>query len=71
MLEIKDRALILRGPFKDLSDVLRIARHQGKRIFNVKKIRVDPHILYTSQEELIVKVRPEEENNNNSWKLEI
>jgi hypothetical protein len=68
MFEPKDRAVILRGNFKDLSDVLRVARHQGKKIFNVKKIRVDPHIFYNGPEELIVKVRPE---NNDVWSSEI
>lgn len=57
------KALVLKGPFKDLSDVLRIARHQGKKILRCKKVRVDPHISYNGPNILIVLVKAEAESN--------
>lgn len=72
MLEIQDRALILKGPFNDLSDVLRIARHQGKKIFKCKKVRVDPFISYVGSNDLIVMVRPEKgEYEENFFKIKV
>ena len=53
------KALVLKGPFKDLSDVLRIARHQGKKILKCNKVRVDPHISYKGPNTLIVLVKAE------------
>ena len=66
--DVQSKAIVLKGPFKDLSDVLRIARHQGKKIFKCNKVRVDPHINYNGPNVLIVLVKPEV---NNLWDDEL
>lgn len=66
--DVQSKAIILKGPFKDLSDVLRIARHQGKKILKCNKVRVDPHISYNGPNDLIVLVKPEV---NNLWDDEL
>lgn len=60
--EAHSKAIVLKGPFKDLSDVLRIARHQGKKILKCNKVRVDPHISYNGPNILIVLVKRLESN---------
>jgi len=61
-----ERAVIIKGEMKDLSDVLRIARSQGKKIFNCKKVKVNPKVFYNEDgNEIIVKVSPERESNEN------
>jgi len=54
-----ERALIIKGALKDLSDVLRIARAEGRKILNVQKIRVNPVVLPFNGSDYIVVVSPE------------
>ena len=58
--EIESKALVLKGNFKDMSDVLRIARANGKRVFRCKSVRVFPEI-HTTTDGVIVRVAPEED----------
>jgi len=55
-----DKALLIKGPLHNLSDVLRIARTEGKKLLKVDKVNVKPILhLYTEDSYLVV-VSPEE-----------
>jgi len=54
-----ERALIIRGALNDLSDVLRIARAEGRKILNVQKIRVSPVVYPYNGKDYLVVVSPE------------
>jgi len=55
---IKDYPIVIRGPRKDMSDVLRIARVKGKNILKVERVRVKP-IIYPHGNDYVVMVEPE------------
>jgi len=54
-----ERALIIKGSLPDLSDVLRIARAEGRKILNVQKIRVSPIVYPYNGKDYLVVVSPE------------
>jgi len=54
-----EKALIIKGELPDLSDVLRIARAEGRKVLNVQKIRVSPVVLPYNGKDYIVVVSPE------------
>jgi len=56
--EWKNAPVVIRGPLDDLSDVLRIARVEGKKIFKVDKIKVKP-IIYPFGNDYLVVVEPD------------
>lgn len=49
------KALIIHGKLEDLSDVLRIARCEGKKLLKVDKVRVKP-IVYPYNDGYVVVV---------------
>jgi len=51
--------LIIKGELPDLSDVLRIARAEGRKVLKVQKIRVSPVVLPYNGKDYIVVVSPE------------
>lgn len=55
---LMEKALIIRGNLPDLSDVLRIARAEGKKLLNVEKVNVKP-VVYPHPEGVVVLVSPE------------
>ena len=62
IIKVKDIPVVIRGPRKDLSDVLRIARVKGREILKVKKVRVKP-IIYPYGNDYLVMVEPERVQN--------
>lgn len=50
----KDYPIVVRGPLEDLSDVLRIARVQGKIILRTKKVKVKPIVFPYGNDYLVV-----------------
>jgi len=54
-----ERALIIKGSLPDLSDVLRIARAEGRKILNVQKVRVSPVVYPYNGKDYLVVVSPE------------
>jgi hypothetical protein len=52
-------ALIILGPLADLSDVLRIARAEGKKVLNVHRVIVKPVIYPYQNDSYLVIVEPE------------
>jgi len=55
---VKDYSIVIRGPRRDMSDVLRIARVKGREILKVKRVRVKP-IIYPHGNDYVVIVEPE------------
>jgi len=53
-------ALIINGPLEDLSDVLRIARTEGKKVLNVHRVIVKPLIFPYRENSYLVIVEPEQ-----------
>lgn len=54
-----DKTLFLmKGHIKDLSDVLRIARTEGRKVLNCEKVNVKP-VVYPFQDGYLVVVSPE------------
>lgn len=45
-VEVEVKPIIIRGDFRDLSDILKIARAEGKKAFKVDRVRVHPRITY-------------------------
>jgi len=54
-----EKALIIKGELPDLSDVLRIARAEGRKVLNVQKIRVAPVVYPYNGKDYLVVVSPE------------
>ncbi len=54
-----EKALIIHGPLGDLSDVLRIARVEAKKILNVERVIIKPVVLPYAQDKYVVFVEPE------------
>lgn len=55
----KTKGIIINGPLVDLSDVLRIARVEGKKILNVQKVNVKPVVYPYGNESYLVVVEPD------------
>ena len=53
------KPLIIKGPLDDLSDVLRIARVQGKIVLRVRKVKVKPVVYPYGNESYLVVVEPD------------
>lgn len=50
-----EKALLIKGPLKNLGDVLYIARKEGKALLRTKKVNVKPIVyLYDSDSYLVV-----------------
>jgi len=56
---MNERALLIKGPLKDLSELLRIARCEGKKVLKVDKIIVKPVVLAYGNESYMVVVEPD------------
>jgi len=56
---MSEKPIIIKGPVDDLSDVLRIARVQGKIILKVKKVKVKPVVYPYGNESYLVVVEPD------------
>jgi len=56
---MSEKPLIIKGPLADLSDVLRIARVQGKIVLKVKKVKVQPVVYPYGNESYLVVVEPD------------
>lgn len=54
-----EKALIIKGSLPDLSDVLRIARSEGRKVLNVHKINVKPIVVPYNGKDYLVVVSPE------------
>jgi len=54
----KDYPLVVRGPLEDLSDLLRIARVQGKIFLQVKRVKVKP-VVFPYGNDYVVLVEPD------------
>lgn len=59
MAGINGVALIIMGPLSDLSDVLRIARVEGKKVLNVHRVIVKPLIFQYKNDSYLVIVEPD------------
>jgi len=55
---VKDYPIVVRGPVRDMADLLRIARVKARQILNVEKVRVKP-IIHLHGNDYIVVVEPE------------
>ena len=53
-----EKALLIKGPLADLSDLLRIARVEGRKVLNVEKVTVKP-LIFQYEEGYVVFVEPE------------
>jgi len=58
MRKNKDYPIVIRGPLEDLSDLLRIARVQGKIMLKTKKVKIKP-LVYPYGNDYLVMVEPE------------
>ena len=56
---MSEKSLIIRGPLEDLSDVLRIARVEGKKVLRVEKVIVKPLVIPYGNESYVVVVEPD------------
>jgi len=50
----REKAVLLKGKFHDLSDILNIARQQGKRLFQCERVRVDPQLFYNHKGVVVI-----------------
>lgn len=50
----REKAVLLKGKFNDLSDILNIARHEGKRLFQCDRVRVDPQLFYNHKGVVVI-----------------
>ena len=50
----KDYAVVIRGPLKDLGDVLKLARVQGRIALKTRKVRVKPFIYPYGNDYLVI-----------------
>jgi hypothetical protein len=41
----KEKVLLIKGPLEDLSDLLRIARVEGRKVLRAEKVKVKPLVL--------------------------
>lgn len=55
----RTKGIIIHGPLVDLSDVLRIARVEGKKILKVKKVNVKPVVYPYGNTSYLVVVEPD------------
>ena len=53
------KSLIIHGPLEDLSDLLRIARVEGKKVLKVEKVRVKPVVYPYGNDSYLVVVEPD------------
>ena len=54
-----EKALIIKGSLPDLSDLLRIARAEGRKVLKVDRVRVNPVVTSFNGKDYIVVVSPE------------
>ena len=57
---MRRKALIINGPLPDLSDILAIARTEGKIVLGVDRVKVSPKVIMFDDTSYVVVV--EEEN---------
>lgn len=55
----KTKGIVINGPLVDLSDVLRIARVEGKKMLKVKKVNVKPLVYPYGNASYLVVVEPD------------
>lgn len=55
-----EKALVIKGPLRDLGDVLAIARVEGKKVLGANRVRVKPYLALCGDNDYVVVVEPEE-----------
>jgi len=53
-----EKALVIKGPLDDLSDVLRVARVEARKALKVKKVNVKPLVYPYGNDSYLVVVEP-------------
>lgn len=53
-----EKVLIIKGPLNDLRDLLKIAIVEGRKVLNVKDVRVNPAVYLHGNECYLVLVEP-------------
>ena len=48
------KALLIKGPLNDLSDILYIARKEGKIVLKAKKVKVNPLVVAHGSDYVVV-----------------
>jgi len=54
-----EKALIIKGSLPDLSDLLRIARAEGRKVLKVDRVKVNPVVTSFNGKDYIVVVSPD------------
>jgi hypothetical protein len=54
-----EKPLIIKGPLADLSDLLRIARVEGRKVLKVDKVIVKPYVVAYGNNGYMVVVEPD------------
>ena len=57
-MSARDYPIVVRGPVEDLSDLLRIARHQGKIVLKTEKVKIKP-VVFPYGNDYLVLVEPD------------
>jgi len=65
----KDYPVVVRGPLEDLSDVLRIARVQGRIILKTEKVKVKP-VVFPYGNDYLVLVEPDGSGSSKAFAVE-
>lgn len=55
---VRPKALVIHGHMKSLSDLLRLAKHNGRMALHVKKVTVLPYLIRLEKEKYVVLVEP-------------
>lgn len=58
-MELVEKALLINGPLHNMSDLLRVARKEGKTILKVDKVNVKPVAYLYGIDSYVVVVEPE------------
>jgi len=66
-----EKALIIKGSLPDLSDLLRIARAEGRKVLKVDRVKVNPVVLPFNGKDYIVVVSPDHDGHGCSKSLDV